>query len=175
MTLCAKDPLHASYITDILFFVPHISVLSSPLLSSFLSPFHHIQPNCVSLHHIKMPAAQSKSRCRNVTTTIRRKASLDPPVTITRNVSSTVGRRSLTTRISVTPSSAHQSLSTSAPPPAPSLISTYSQDLEPPLVQWDLPTNSDDTPHPSNRRRKSRSAVCLTLPMYSICSHFCFS
>jgi hypothetical protein len=112
---------------------------------------------------LKMPIQQSESRRRNVTTTIRRRrASPNPPVVISEHRTTTVGRRSAKSTISVRPSSAHLTPSTSASAsPAPSAISAYSQEIYPQTIEWDLPVShpSDILPSSSTRKRKPTANV----------------
>ena len=110
-----------------------------------------------------MSLQRSESRRRNVTTTIRRRrTSPNPPVVISEIRTSTVGRRSTKSTISVRPSSAHLTPSTSASAsPAPSAISAYSQDIDPQTIQWDLPAAHppDLLPSSSTRKRKPTANV----------------
>ncbi len=84
---------------------------------------------------VGMSVNQTNSKCGGISTTIRRKTKT--PVTVSQHISSTVGNHTIRSHISVKPSTVHL-----ATPSSPS-ISTYSQDVEPEIIQWDLPTASN--------------------------------
>lgn len=85
-----------------------------------------------------MSAKRSQSRRKNFTTTIRRQGSPGPS-TSSAHFTSIIGNRVARGRVTSRPSSVHLTPSASASP-APSSISSYSQDVNPPAVEWDLPT-----------------------------------
>ncbi len=111
--------------------------------------------------NLKMPIQQSESRHRNVTTTTcHHRASPNPPVVIFENRTTTVGRHSAKSTISVRSFSAHLALSTSVSP-TPSSISAYSQDIAPQTPEWDLPMSPppDLLPLSASRKRKPNANV----------------
>lgn len=122
-----------------------------------------------------MSAKRSQSKHKNFTTTIRRQTSPQPQSTSSAHFTSTIGSRVARGRVTSRPSSVHLAPSASASP-APSSISTYSQDGNPPPIQWDLPTDcqagiSSAVP-PGKKTRAKVHVLVLLLSVFF--AHFLF-
>lgn len=153
-------------------FILHCNYFSLLLLAvslfasfTFLSPSitYHLLLTLHLLLLVIMSVKRTQSNCKGVSTVIRRKTSPQPPTVTTAHFTADVESHVTRGRISSRPSSLHLTPSASASAsPAPSSISTYSQDVNPPPVQWDFPTDhlSDISPALITRK-KGRAKVHL--------------
>ncbi len=164
-------------------FILHCNYFSLLLLAVSLFGSFTFLPPSITYHLLLtlrfllfpiMSVKRTQSNCKGVSTVIRRKTSPQPPTVTTAHFTADVESHVTRGRISSRPSSLHLTPSASASAsPAPSSISTYSQDVNPPPVQWDFPTDhlSDISPALITRK-KGRAKVHLTLSLFFSCSIF---
>ncbi len=157
-------------------FILHCNYFSLLLLAvslfasfTFLSPSitYHLLLTLHLLLLVIMSVKRTQSNRKGVSTVIRHKTSPQPPTVTTAHFTAEVGNRVTRGRVSSRPSSLHLTPSASASASvsaslAPSSVSTYSQDVNPPPVQWDFPTDhlSDISPALITRK-KGRAKVHL--------------